>query len=133
MKLLIITNPNCTQCKKLFSEGVCDGYDTELVLIPQVQTDEHLFRIIWSTENPKLTFQEMLMGNKLTQKVDFNIDTTAKEKHNLDMLEKLNSIEPIAYTPMFFTDDGIEIKSIKIPQLDIKNLIKMNMEKVNVL
>lgn len=133
MKLLIITNPNCTQCKKLFMEGVCDGYDTELVLIPQVQTDEHLFRIIWSTENPKLTFQEMLMSNEITQLVDFNIDITDKVKNNFDMINKLNAIDQIIQTPMFYIDDGIQIKSIKIPELDIKNLIKNNMEKVNVL
>ena len=133
MKLIIVTNPNCPQCKQLSELGACDGYDKELVLIPKTPTDEHLFRIIWSTEDNHKTFKEMLTGKKLSQKIDFNFDTSSKEKHNLDMLNKLNSIEPISYTPMFFVDNGVEIKAIKIPKLDIKDLIKINMEKINVL
>ena len=117
MKLIIVTNPNCPQCKQLSELGACNGYDKEL----------------FNTDKENSDIKEMLTGKKLSQKIDFNSDTSSKEKHNLDMLNKLNSIEPISYTPMFFVDNGVEIKAIKIPKLDIKNLIKINMEKINVL
>ena len=124
-----MTNPNCPQCRELFKEGVCEGYDTELVLIPQVQTDEHLFRIIWSTKDSKITFGEMLMGKDISQTVDFNLDIKNQSLNNNNMLIKLNSISKIGGTPSFFIDDGIEIKCIQIPKIDIKEIIKKEIER----
>jgi len=125
-KLIVVTNPNCNQCRQLAQQGVCE-HEKEIVLIPQVQTDIYLFRMIWSSLDSNSTFKDMLLGKDIAEQVTDRC-TKEQEENNMKRLEELHKIKPLTHTPMFFVDNGIEIVSVDIPQPNIKELIAQAME-----
>ena len=125
-KLIVVTNPNCNQCRQLVQQGGCE-YEKEIVLIPQVQTDIYLFRMIWSSKDVNGTFKSMLLGEDVSSRV-CDVDTKEQEEYNMKRLEELHKVKPLTHTPMFFVDNGTDIVSVDIPQPDIKELIAQAME-----
>jgi len=125
--LLIVTNPNCSVCRELQKNDMCEKIPLtrKLLLAPFSPMDELAIQAIFKSKNPLNAYKQLLSDNPLNPSdIIWDKDISDIWRQNISMFDYLSSHYDMKGTPSFFIIDKNDkvIESIKLEMTPVEVL-----------